>query len=177
MRFHLFPCNGHETRVQMQPRQLGENCIRLGEGAGRRIAQLASQDEKWLVLNQKLSTRLIDSNSRTAFGLAVSSSEDERTHQRNGNQALQSQAPLRCFRNNNHGQPLPNLCQPWVFRHFKIATEFLSGRYDGVWPMNLSNHSMNHFILGASVWPPSCWRQASCPSSSPRFTGGIFAVR
>jgi hypothetical protein len=46
---------------------------------------------------------------------------------------------------------LLNLCQLQVFGHFKIATEFLSGRYDGLWPMNLSTHSMNHFILGASV--------------------------
>jgi hypothetical protein len=145
--------------------------------SGRRIAQLASQNKKWLALNQKLSTRLIDSNSSTPFRLAVSRSKDERTHQRNGNPALQSQAPLRCFRNINHSQPLPNLWQFWFFRHFKIATEFPSGRHDGVWPMNLSTQSMNHFMLGASVWPPSCWRQASCPSSSPRFTGGIFAVR
>ena len=46
---------------------------------------------------------------------------------------------------------------------------------DGERPMNLSAHWMKYFIFGASVWPPSCCRQASWPSSSPWLTAGIFA--
>ena len=71
-RFLLFPCNGHEHGVHVQPCYIGEGCICLGRGTGRRIAQLTSQNEKWLALKQKLSTSPIDSNSRTASGLAVS---------------------------------------------------------------------------------------------------------
>ncbi len=40
----------------------------------------------------------------------------------------------------------------------------------------LSAQAMKYFQLGPSVCPPSCWRQASCPSSSPTSTGGIFSV-
>ena len=42
---------------------------------------------------------------------------------------------------------------------------------------NLSAQAIKYFQLGPSVWPPSCWRQASWPSSRPSFTGGIFSVR
>src|SRR6185437_12543077 len=45
-----------------------------------------------------------------------------------------------------------------------------------LWPINLSAHWMKYIMLGASVCPPSCWRQASSPSSRPWFTGGIWAV-
>ena len=41
---------------------------------------------------------------------------------------------------------------------------------------NLSAHGMKYFQFGPSVWPPSCWRQASWPSSRPTFTAGIFSV-
>jgi hypothetical protein len=46
----------------------------------------------------------------------------------------------------------------------------------GECPMNLSAHWMKYFTLGASVWPPSCWRHASSPSSKLTFTAGIFSV-
>ena len=42
---------------------------------------------------------------------------------------------------------------------------------------NRSAHGMKYFQFGASVCPPSCWRQASCPSSRPTLTAGIFSVR
>jgi len=32
-------------------------------------------------------------------------------------------------------------------------------------------------VFDQSSWPPSCWRQASSPSSRPVFTGGFCAVR
>jgi len=41
---------------------------------------------------------------------------------------------------------------------------------------NVSAQGMKYFQFGPSVWPPSCWRHASCPSSSPTFTPGIFSV-
>src|SRR5580704_16639998 len=104
----------------MQPHHLRENGIRLLGGTGRRIAQLSSQNKKWLALNQKLSTRPIDANPSTPFRLAVSTCEGERTQQRNGNPAFESQAPLRCLHNIHHSQPLPNHWQFWLFRHFKI---------------------------------------------------------
>ena len=78
----------------MQPRHLGENYIRLCGGTGRRIAYFASQNDKWLALNEKLSTGLINSNSRTAFRLGLNSGQDEPTNQQNGKQALQTQAPF-----------------------------------------------------------------------------------
>src|SRR5262249_34959718 len=42
--------------------------------------------------------------------------------------------------------------------------------------MNPSAHFRKYFMLGASVCPPSCCRQASCPSSRPTFTPGILAL-
>jgi hypothetical protein len=60
---------------------------------------------------------------------------------------------------------------------FSRLSGFPNDIYDGgVCPMNLSAHSMKYFMFGASVWPPSCCRHASCPSSSPWFTAGIFAA-
>ena len=40
---------------------------------------------------------------------------------------------------------------------------------------NLSAHGMKYFQFGPSVCPPSCWRQANWPLSSPSNTGGIFS--
>src|SRR6185437_4478844 len=45
----------------------------------------------------------------------------------------------------------------------------------GLCPMNLSAHAMKYFMFDRSSCPPSCWRQASSPSSKPLVTGGIFA--
>ena len=40
---------------------------------------------------------------------------------------------------------------------------------------NLSAQGMKYFQFGPSVWPPSCCRHASWPSSNPTFTAGIFS--
>ena len=37
--------------------------------------------------------------------------------------------------------------------------------------MNLAAQAIKCFMFERSSWPPSCWRQASSPSSSPVFTG------
>ena len=47
---------------------------------------------------------------------------------------------------------------------------------DDVCFRNLSAQGMKYFQFGPSVWPPSCCRQASCPSSMLTFTAGIFSV-
>ena len=45
----------------------------------------------------------------------------------------------------------------------------------GACPRNLSAHGMKYFQFGPSVWPPSCWRHASWPSSRLTLTAGIFS--
>ena len=52
----------------------------------------------------------------------------------------------------------------------------LAHRTGGVCFRCRSAQGMKYFQFGPSVCPPSCWRQASWPSSRPTFTGGIFSV-
>src|SRR5581483_400802 len=47
----------------------------------------------------------------------------------------------------------------------------------GAYLRSLLAQVIKYFMLDRSSWPPSCWRQASSPSSNPVFTGGILAVR
>ena len=46
-----------------------------------------------------------------------------------------------------------------------VSARFTFSYCGGACPIFLSAHWMNYFMLGASVWPPSCCRHASWPSS------------
>lgn len=45
------------------------------------------------------------------------------------------------------------------------------------WESHRFAQVMKCFMFERVSCPPSCWRQARCPSSNPWFTGGICAVR
>src|SRR5439155_22986543 len=88
-----------------------------------------------------------------------------------------------------HLGPLPVEAERVTFlAHLCVLLRLESARGDGwsyfseaaaggVCLMNLLAHAMKCFMFDRSSCPPSCWRQASSPSSKPVFTGGIFAVR
>ena len=80
-------------------------------------------------------------------------------------------------------------CEPFVpqlrkgmvlgvaYRRDSIYSCFTEAAAGAVCLMNLLAQAMKYFMFDRSSCPPSCWRQASSPSSSPVFTRGIFAVR
>src|SRR6185436_13357126 len=67
----------------------------------------------------------------------------------------------------------PPRMQPKDARTVVIGYCFALGSLAGVRLKYPSAHGMKYFQFGPSVCPPSCWRQASWPSSSETLTAGI----
>jgi hypothetical protein len=64
LRLQLLPRNRHQDGVHVHGCEFGKNDIRLGSRARRRIAQLASQNEKRLALHYELSCAVFHPDAR-----------------------------------------------------------------------------------------------------------------
>ena len=64
----------------------------------------------------------------------------------------------------------------WELRSARIRG-WSAGPGGGAYFRSRFAQAMKKLMFDRSSCPPSCWRQASSPSTRPVLTGGIFATR
>ena len=81
--FDLFPGKRHQHRIETHPRHLGQYRVSLRRGACRRVAELASTDEKGLAVNHELWNAVLRMEVRQIGRLNSAQTREDQT-ERNG---------------------------------------------------------------------------------------------